>query len=57
MLAHGKPPPAMVTIDMDEAKRSIRKLAALEPATLCPGHCKPYIGGAAPVPRAFAGSV
>ena len=46
----------MATIDMDEAKRSIRKLAALEPATLCPGHGKPYIGDAAPVLRAFASS-
>ena len=47
----------MATIDMDEAKRSIHKLAELEPATLCPGHGRPYIGNVAPALRAFAGSV
>jgi len=45
------------TPDMDEAKRSIHKVAEMDVATLCLGHGKPYIGNAAPAIRAFAASI
>jgi len=41
------------TSDMAEAKRSIRKVADLNPDILCFGHGKPLIGNAAPTVRAF----
>jgi glyoxylase-like metal-dependent hydrolase (beta-lactamase superfamily II) len=47
-------PPAAATPDMDEAKRSIRKVAEMNVAALCLGHGKPYSGNAAPAIRAFA---
>lgn len=47
-------PPAAATPDMEENKRSIRKVAELDVATLCMGHGVPYIGNAAPLIRAFA---
>lgn len=46
-------PASMFTPDMEEAKRSIRKLAELEIDILCMGHGKPYIGNAGPVLKAF----
>lgn len=42
------------TPDLDEAKRSIRKVAEMNVATLCLGHGKPLVGGAASAIRAFA---
>jgi glyoxylase-like metal-dependent hydrolase (beta-lactamase superfamily II) len=50
-------PLASYTPDMDEAKRSVRKVAALDVATLCPGHGRPYVSGAADAIRAFAASL
>lgn len=47
-------PPAAFTPDMDEAKRSIRKVAELGIATLCLGHGNPYVGNADVAVRAFA---
>lgn len=47
-------PPAAFTPDMDEAKRSIHKVAELGIATLCLGHGNPYIGNADEAVRAFA---
>jgi glyoxylase-like metal-dependent hydrolase (beta-lactamase superfamily II) len=46
-------PPAYATPDMDEAKRSIQKVAAMNAETLCLGHGKPYIGNAAQAIRTF----
>jgi glyoxylase-like metal-dependent hydrolase (beta-lactamase superfamily II) len=40
---HG--PPSYFTSDWGAAKRSVRKLAALAPATVAPGHGKPLAGG------------
>ena len=39
---HG--PPAYFTSDWEAAKRSVRKLAALDPAVVAPGHGKPLSG-------------
>ena len=39
---HG--PPAYFTSDWSAAKRSVRKLAGLQPATVVPGHGKPLAG-------------
>ena len=39
---HG--PPSYFTSDWSAAKVSVRKLAALEPATVAPGHGKPLAG-------------
>jgi glyoxylase-like metal-dependent hydrolase (beta-lactamase superfamily II) len=39
---HG--PPSYFTSDWEAAKKSVRKLAALEPATVAPGHGKPLAG-------------
>jgi len=44
----------MFTVDVSEARRSIRKLAALEPRVACFGHGKPMIGDAAERINAFA---
>jgi glyoxylase-like metal-dependent hydrolase (beta-lactamase superfamily II) len=46
-------PPRLVTMDMEEAKRSIRKFAQLEIDTLCMGHGNPYIGNAGPALKEF----
>lgn len=46
-------PVAYATLDMDEAKRSICKVAEMDAATLCLGHGKPFVGTAAPAIRAF----
>ena len=42
------------TPDMDEERRSLRKMAALAPMILCPGHGQPIIGGAADRLQSFA---
>jgi glyoxylase-like metal-dependent hydrolase (beta-lactamase superfamily II) len=47
-------PPAMVTPDMEETKRSIRKVAEMNVETLCLGHGKPYDHDAEPAVRTFA---
>lgn len=47
-------PMAMATPDMDEAKRSIKKVAALDVDIACFGHGQPIIGGASAQIRAFA---
>lgn len=46
-------PVAYGTADMEEAKRSIGKVAEMGVATLCLGHGKPLVGTAAPSIRAF----
>ena len=43
---HG--PPAYFTSDWGAAKRSVRKLAGLQPTTVAPGHGKPLAGAAVP---------
>ena len=43
---HG--PPSYFTSDWEAAKVSVRKLAALEPRTVIPGHGKPLSGGDVP---------
>ncbi len=43
---HG--PPSYFTSDWNAAKVSVRKLAALEPATVAPGHGKPLAGSEVP---------
>jgi glyoxylase-like metal-dependent hydrolase (beta-lactamase superfamily II) len=50
-------PQASYTPDMDEAKRSIHKVADMDVQTLCLGHGKPFIGDAAPAVRAFANTL
>jgi glyoxylase-like metal-dependent hydrolase (beta-lactamase superfamily II) len=47
-------PMAAATPNMEEAKRSIRKVAEMNVATLCQGHGKPCIGNAGSLIRAFA---
>jgi glyoxylase-like metal-dependent hydrolase (beta-lactamase superfamily II) len=42
------------TPDLDEAKRSICKVAEMNVATLCLGHGRPYVGNAAPAIKSFA---
>jgi len=42
------------TPDLDQAKRSIHKVAEMGVATLCLGHGKPLVGDAASAIRAFA---
>lgn len=44
-----------VTPDMDEAKRSVKRVAELNVNTLCLGHGTPIRTGAAPIIEAFAG--
>jgi glyoxylase-like metal-dependent hydrolase (beta-lactamase superfamily II) len=46
-------PIAYATPDMEEAKRSICKVAEMDVATLCLGHGKPLVGTAAATIRAF----
>jgi len=46
-------PGKFVTTDIEEAKRSIRKLAEMDINTLCMGHGDPYIGTAAPALHQF----
>jgi hydroxyacylglutathione hydrolase len=46
---HGRPQPPSVpldayNLDTDSARRSVAKLAALRPATVCPGHLGPLTG-------------
>ncbi len=43
---HG--PPSYFTSDWEAAKRSVRKLATLEPTTVAPGHGKPLAGAEVP---------
>jgi glyoxylase-like metal-dependent hydrolase (beta-lactamase superfamily II) len=47
-------PLAMLTVDMEENRRSISKIAALEPKVLCFGHGKPITENTAEQLRAFA---
>ena len=47
-------PPSFVTVDVAENKRSVRRLAALDPALICFGHGQPLTRNAAPTLRAFA---
>ncbi len=47
-------PLVSATPDLDEARRSIHKVAELNLDTICLGHGRPYVGGAAPAIRAFA---
>ncbi|MBI5927962.1 MAG: MBL fold metallo-hydrolase [Chloroflexi bacterium] len=47
-------PFAFLTVDMDENRRSITKIAALEPKIICFGHGKPIIENAAEQLRVFA---
>lgn len=47
-------PVPLFTLDMDENRRSVQKLADLEPAVLCFGHGTPITQGAAETLRAFA---
>lgn len=47
-------PPAFLTVDMDENKRSVAKLLALEPAVICFGHGEPLTENATEKMRAFA---
>jgi hydroxyacylglutathione hydrolase len=49
--------PALFTVDRSEARRSIRKLAALEPRVACFGHGRPMIGDAAEKINAFAAAL
>ncbi len=37
-------PPAVYNYDTEQARESIRKLAAMEPAIAWPGHAKPVSG-------------
>lgn len=47
-------PPAMLTVDMDEDRRSVAKLAALEPSIICFGHGPALKDDAAGRLKAFA---
>ncbi len=47
-------PLVSATPDLDEARRSIHKVAGLNVDTILLGHGNPYVGGAAPAIRAFA---
>jgi glyoxylase-like metal-dependent hydrolase (beta-lactamase superfamily II) len=47
-------PPAFLTVDMEEDKRSVRKLADLKPDVLCFGHGEPVIENTAAQLEAFA---
>lgn len=47
-------PPAFLTVDMDEDKRSVRKLANLRPSVLCFGHGDPVVEDTANQLEAFA---
>lgn len=47
-------PIAAFTPDMDEAKRSVRKMANMDIEILCPGHGRPRMGNASAALRQFA---
>lgn len=47
-------PPAFLTVDMEEDKRSVRKLADLKPSVLCFGHGDPVVENTAEQLEAFA---
>ena len=47
------PPPKPFTADMDQALASLRRLAELEFAVLCPGHGAPLVSGAGDQVRAL----
>lgn len=47
-------PLVSATPDLEEAKHSVHKVAELNVDTICLGHGRPYVGGAAPAVRAFA---
>lgn len=47
-------PPGFLTVDMDEDRRSVRKLVDLAPAVVCFGHGRPLTEQTADVLRAFA---
>ena len=49
-----RPPAAMVSVDMAQAKESIRKLASLEPDIVCFGHGRALVGDASERLRRFA---
>lgn len=49
-------PLAFLTIDMDEDKRSIRKVIDLEPEVVCFGHGEP-LRGATPILREFGRTI
>jgi glyoxylase-like metal-dependent hydrolase (beta-lactamase superfamily II) len=50
-------PIAGFTVDMAEAKRSVRKVADMDVDILCFGHGNPLVGNAAAAIRAFAGKM
>jgi hypothetical protein len=50
-------PMAAATPDLDQAKRSIQKVAEMDVATICLGHGKPRVGDAASAISAFATSL
>ena len=41
-------PPAFFTIDWEKARRSVERIAALQPTTVAPGHGPPMVGPAMP---------
>ena len=47
------PPPRGLTLDMDQAIASIRRMAELGFDVLCPGHGAPLVGGADQQARAM----
>jgi glyoxylase-like metal-dependent hydrolase (beta-lactamase superfamily II) len=51
----GKPllPPSMMTLDMEEAKASIRKMTTLEFSMLLPGHGPPIARDASKILKEF----
>ncbi|MBE2183588.1 MAG: MBL fold metallo-hydrolase [Anaerolineae bacterium] len=50
-------PFAAFTTDMDENRRSVKRVAALKPEVVCFGHGKPLLKDAASMLEAFAGKV
>jgi glyoxylase-like metal-dependent hydrolase (beta-lactamase superfamily II) len=50
-------PFAGLTADMDEAKRSVKKLAGLDIDVLCLGHGKPFTSGGAAFVRRLSGTL
>jgi len=50
-------PWAMLTVDMEQNKESVKKLATLTPKILCFGHGEPIIENATQKLRDFASSV
>ncbi len=50
-------PPSFLTVDMEEDRRSVQRIAALEPDILCLGHGKPLVHDTAARLRAFARKV